>query len=182
MGRVQPGMVLPSGPRIAPGDSRGLHPVTKEKDTPMAATLQDLLLAPQTEPDVVADCLKLIQQEVAGKSGVSGTAVKLAYKTANAFASGYLQHTVESLLPEMVTELEPYWAEFSASGASGFGDYLVKRGDEVSEALLSVTDARAKLSDRPTIIKAYGAVRGSAAKHVTAALPAVGALVQKHAI
>jgi hypothetical protein len=51
----------------------------------------------------------------------------------------------------------------------------------VSESLLSVTAARAAASDRPTISKAYRSVRGNAAKHVTAALPAVGALVQKYA-
>jgi hypothetical protein len=156
--------------------------VTKEKDKPMAATLNEMLLAPDTQPAVVADCLKLIKQEVSGKSGISGTAVKLAYKTANAFASGYLQSTVESLLPDLVTQLEPYWEDFSASGASGFGDYLVKRGDEVSEALLSVSDTRAKMSNRPVIIKAYGTVRGGAAKHVAAALPNVGALVEKYAV
>jgi hypothetical protein len=147
----------------------------------MASTLHDILLAPDTQPAVVADCLKLIEQEVAGKSGVSGTAVKLAYKTAKSFASGYLQSTVESLLPDLVDQLEPFWAEYAASGASGFGDYLAKRGDEVSEALLSITDERAAGSGRAVIVKAYRAVRGSAAKHVTAALPAVGALVQKYA-
>ncbi len=147
----------------------------------MVATLGQILLAPDTQPHVVADCQRLIDQEVSGKSGVSGTAVRLAYKTAKSLAPGYLQATVESLLPDMVAELEPYWADFAASGASGFGDYLVKRGDGVSEALLSVTDARAKGSDRAAILKAYGAVRGSAAKHVTAALPNVGSLVQKYA-
>jgi len=147
----------------------------------MAATLQEILLTPDTKPQVTADCLTLIQQEVSAKSGVSGTAVKLAYKTVNAFASGYLQSMVETLLPEMIEKLEPYWADFNASGASDFGDYLVKRSDEVSEALLSVTDARAAASDRATIIKAYRSVRGSATKHIAAALPAVGALVQKYA-
>ena len=147
----------------------------------MAATLQEILLAPDTWPQVVADCQQLIAQEVSAKSGVSGTAVKLAYKTAKTFASGYFQATVESLLPDMVAELEPYWADFSASGASGFGDYLVKRGEEVSEVLLSVTDARAQTAQRPTILKAYRAVRGGAAKHVVAALPEVGSLVQKYA-
>ena len=58
---------------------------------------------------------------------------------------------------------------------------LLPPEDEVSESLLSVTDARAAASERPTIIKAYRSVRGNAAKHVTAALPAVGALVQKYA-
>jgi hypothetical protein len=147
----------------------------------MAATLGQILLAPDTQPHVVADCQLLIDQEVSGKSGISGTAVKLAYKTVKSFAPGYLQGMVESLLPDMTTQLEPYWDGYSASGASGFGDYLAKRGDEVSEALLSVTDARAKLSERPVILKAYGAVRGNAAKHVAAALPNVGSLVQKYA-
>ena len=103
----------------------------------MASTLHDILLAPDNQPAVVADCLKLIEQEVASKSGVSGTAVKLSYKTAKSLASGYLQSTVESLLPDLVAQLEPFWADYGASGASGFGDYLAKRGDEVSEALLS---------------------------------------------
>jgi Family of unknown function (DUF6918) len=147
----------------------------------MAATLQEILLTPDTQPQVTADCLTLIKQEVSAKSGVSGTAVKLAYKTVNAFAPGYLQSMVETLLPEMVAKLEPYWADFNASGAAEFGDYLAKRGDEVSEALLEVTDGLAAESSRPTILKAYRSVRGGAAKHVTAALPAVGALVQKYA-
>ena len=147
----------------------------------MAATLQESLLAPDNWPHVVADCQTLIEQEVSGKSGVSGTTVKLAYKTVKTFASGYIQTMVESLLPDMVTELQPYWADFTATGASGFGDYLVKRGDEVSQALLSVSDARARISQRPTILKAYGAVRGSAARHIMAALPNVGSLVQKYA-
>jgi hypothetical protein len=145
------------------------------------ATLQDILLTPENKPHVMDDCMTLIDQEVKSKSGISGTAVKLAYKTANAFASGYLRSMVELLAPDMIIKLEPYWADFSVSGAGDFGDYLVKHGEEVSEALLSVTDARAETSTRPTILKAYKTVRGGATKHVTAALPALGTLVQKYA-
>ena len=147
----------------------------------MAATLQQILLTPDTRPKVLADCYALIEQEVAEKSGVSGTAVKLAYKTVNTFLPGHVRHMVESLLPELVGQLEPYWADFNASGGSGFGDYLAKRGEEVAQALLSVTDARAAASGRPTIIKAYRAVRGNAVKHVVAALPQVGDMVLKYA-
>jgi len=147
----------------------------------MAATLQEILLAPDTRPQVIADCHRLLQQEVAGMSGISGTAVKLAYKTVITFAPGHVRFMVESLLPQMVDNLQPFWADFNTSGGSEFGDYLAKRGDEVSEALLSVTDARAAASDRPTIIKAYGSVRGSAFRHVEAALPQLGNLVLKYA-
>jgi hypothetical protein len=147
----------------------------------MAATLQEILLAPETQPQVLADCYTLIDQELSDKSGISGAAVKLAYKTVNAFMPGHVHHMVEVLLPDMLGQLEPFWVDFCASGSSGFGDYLVKRGDEVTEALLSVSDARAAGSGRPTVVKAYSSVRGSAVKHVTAALPRVGDLVLKYA-
>ena len=147
----------------------------------MAATLQEILLAPDTQPQVLADCYTLIDQELSDKSGMSGAAVKLAYKTVNAFMPGHVHHMVEVLLPDMLGQLEPFWVDFCASGSSGFGDYLVKRGDEVTEALLSVSDARAAGSGRPTVVKAYSSVRGSAVKHVTAALPRVGDLVLKYA-
>jgi hypothetical protein len=147
----------------------------------MAATLAQILLAPDTHPKVIADCYTLIDQELADKSGVSGTAVKLGYKTVTSFAPGYFRSTLEDMLPKIVDQLEPYWADFSVSGGSAFGDYLAKRGEEVSQALLSVTDAMAAVSKRPTIIKAYRAVRGGAARHVEAALPRLGDLVQKHA-
>ena len=147
----------------------------------MAITLQQILLAPDIRPQVVADCNKLVEQEVGEKTGVSGTAVKVAYKAVNAFMPGHVRHMVANLLPDMVDKLEPYWADFCTSGGAGFGDYLAKRGEEVSQAMLAVTDARAAASGRPTIIKAYGTVRGGAGKHVEAALPRVGDLVLKYA-
>jgi hypothetical protein len=85
------------------------------------------------------------------------------------------------MLPALVAKLEPFWADFAASGGSSFGDYLAKRGNEAAEALLSVTDERAAASDRKAVTKAYEAVRGGAVKHVEAALPNLGALVQKYA-
>jgi len=147
----------------------------------MAATLQEILLGPDTRPKVIADCYALIQQEISEMSGLSGTAVKLAYKTVNTFMPGHILSMVGKLLPDMVDQLEPFWADFSSSGGSGFGDYLAKRSGEVAQALLSVTDAKARSSGRPTIVKAYGSVRGGAAKHIEAALPRVGDLVMRYA-
>ena len=146
------------------------------------ATLQEILLTPDIRPAVLDDCQTLIDQEIGDKSGASGTAIKLAYKTAASFAPGYFRKTLEDMLPQMVDKLEPYWADFSTSGGSEFGDYLSKRGQEVSEDLLSLTDQIAAVSKRPTILKAYRAIRGSAGKHVQAALPRVGDLVMKYAV
>lgn len=147
----------------------------------MASMLQQILLAPDTQPKVIADCHALIEQEIKDKSGISGTAVKLAYKTITSFAPGYYNGMVEELVPQIVEKLEPYWADFTTSGSSEFGDYLVKRGGEVSEALLSVTDDYASKSDKPVILRAYKTVRGSAGKNIEAALPRVGEMVLKYA-
>ena len=147
----------------------------------MPATLQETLLAPENRPQVIDDSQALIEQQVSGMSGISGAAIKIAYKTVNTFMPGHIRHMVGKMLPEMVDQLEPFWADFTASGGSAFGDYLAKRGDEVAQALLSVTDARAAASGRPTIVKAYRSVRGSAIKHIEAALPRLGDLVMKYA-
>ena len=147
----------------------------------MAAPLQEILLAPDARPQVIADCMALIDAELAEKSGISGNAVKLAYKTVNGLAPGYLRDTVETLLPQIADKLQPYWADFGASGGSEFSDYLAKRGDEVADSLLSITDAMAETSQRAIVVKAYRTVRGGATKHIEAALPRVGNLVMKYA-
>ena len=147
----------------------------------MAATLHELLLAPDVRPQVVADCEALVNGEVSTMSGVSGTAVKLAYKAVRTYDAGHIHYMIQTLLPHMADALQPYWTDFSAAGGGGFGDYLAKREDEVCEALLAITDERGRNSGRPVIVKAYKTVRGSAAKHVKAALPEVGILVEKWA-
>lgn len=147
----------------------------------MAATLQEMLLSPAVHPQVVADCQALVEQELASKSGISATGIKVAYKAVTAFAPGYYQQTIVAMLPDMAHQLEPFWADFNASGSAEFGDYLSKRSEEVAEALLAVTDRMAGESQRATVVKAYKAVRGGAGKNIEAALPNLGAMVQKYA-
>jgi len=145
------------------------------------ATLQEMLLAPDVLPRVNSDVLALVDNELASKSGVSGTAVKVAFKAVTAFAPGYYQETVAYMVPQMVYQLAPFWADFQVSGSADFGDYLVKRSDEVSAALLEVTDEMAHSSGRATVVKAYKAVRNGAGRHIEAALPNLGVMVQKYA-
>jgi hypothetical protein len=144
------------------------------------ATLQEML-TPDVEPHFVTDCQALIDGEVNGKSGISGTAIKAAYKVAATFAPGYYTETIKSILPDMLDALEPFWADFLESGTAEFGDYLAKRGDEAAGALLAVTDRMADVSGRAAIVKAYKMVRGSAGRNIEAALPALGALLQAYA-
>jgi hypothetical protein len=148
------------------------------------ATLQEMLLAPDIQPRVVTDCETLITNQVAEMSGVTGTAVKLAYTTVRRFDSGHIHGMIVTILPNVADALQPYWAKFSAEPApSGgdFGGFLAANDEEVAEALLEITDRRRDNSNRPTIVKAYNAIRGRAIKQVKAALPALGLLIQKYA-
>ena len=144
------------------------------------ATLQELLLTPEKTPHLIADTQALVDSEISSK-GITAAPLKAAYKVVTAFAPGYYQDVISAMLPGMVIQLEPYWADFTTSGGADFGDYLAKRGGEVSESLLAVTDDMAANSGRAAIVKAYQMVRGSASKNIEAALPALGAMVQKYA-
>ena len=144
------------------------------------ATLHDLLISPEYPPTLIADTQALVDGEISSK-GITAAPLKAAYKVVTAFAPGYYQGAISAMLPGMVYQLEPYWADFCRSGGADFGDYLAKRGPEVSEALLTVTDDMAHQSGRAAIVKAYQMVRGSAGKNIESALPALGAMVQKYA-
>lgn len=144
-------------------------------------TLSDILLTPAKRPQVVADSQRLLDEEVSNKDGVSGLAVKGAYATVKKVQPGKIQSAVDSLIDGFVTRLNPFWSDFEASGGGTFGDYLVKRGDEVSDALLGVTDERAAASENGVVKKAYEKLRPNAKKNVTEALPRLGELIQRHA-
>lgn len=147
----------------------------------MHSSLPDILLEEGAQQRIAGDCQTLVGQELDSKSGVSASALKIAYKAVTAFAPGYYQQTVENMVPDLLTQLQPFWADFQEAGGGLFGDYLVKRGDEVSDAMLAITDRMTLDSPRPAVVKAYKAVRGGANAHIQAALPAVGALVEKYA-
>jgi hypothetical protein len=145
------------------------------------ATLSDAMLRPDVFPHVVADCQALVDNEVAAKGGLSGTALKVAYKAVKSFAPGYYETALKNMVPLFVDRLEPYWINFQASGGGHFGDYLASRGQQVAESLLSVTDQMASTSHRAMVVKAYNGVRGGAAKNIEVALPNLGAMIQKYA-
>jgi hypothetical protein len=142
--------------------------------------LQELLLTPEKMPHLVADTQALVDNELSNK-GITAAPLKAAYKAVTAFAPGYYQEAITAIIPGVVHQLNPFWADFLASGGADFGDYLAKRGPEASEALLAVTDDMASKSGRGAVVKAYQLVRGGAGKNIETALPALGALIQKYA-
>ena len=88
------------------------------------ATLQELLLTPENAPHLIADTQALVDDQISSK-GITAAPLKAAYKAVTAFAPGYYQEAVSAMLPGMVYQLEPYWADFKTSGGADFGGLQV---------------------------------------------------------
>jgi hypothetical protein len=145
-------------------------------------TLRTILLDGAKRPAVIADLNALVDAEVAAKGGVSGAVIKTGYATVKKVRPGFVAHAVGALLPGFLDALEPLWVEHRGAGAGGdFGTFLAARPDRSADALLGVTDARAKASDKESLKKMYEKLRPNAKKNVVEALPRLGRVIEKHA-
>lgn len=141
--------------------------------------LSETLLDASKKSQVVADCCKLVDEEVASKGGISGLAVKAGYAAVKGIKPGFISHVVERLLPEFASKLDPLWAEATKTGNPT--GHLSSNRSQVADALLSVTDGKAKSSSSSVIRGTYDKLRGSAKKNVEDAVPRLGKLIEKHA-
>jgi hypothetical protein len=144
-------------------------------------TLKDAILTDDKRPRLVDDTARLVDDEVRAKGGISGMAIKAGYKTINAIKPTLVRDAVDNLLDRFVEKLEPFYAKWNDDGRSGtFGNYLSGRSREVANALLAVTDDRAKNVDNRTIKKTYEKLRPQGEKNVEAAVPGLGRTLDRH--
>jgi hypothetical protein len=143
-------------------------------------TLTDILLVPGNRPKVIADCVQLINEEVDSKGGLSGLAVKGAFALVKAVKPGFVDKSVDDMLDDFVKRLEPFWVDAQAKNEP-VGPLMSARAPQVADALLAISDERAQRSKNPNLKKAYEKLRPTGKKHVEAAVPRVGRLIQKYA-
>ncbi len=142
--------------------------------------LKEILTAPDKRKEVVADCAKLVDEEVASKGGFSGLAVKAAYGMVKALKPGIIPHAIDDLLDDFAEKIQPFW-EKAKEAKQPTDAYIAGHADEVAESLLAITDGRAARTKHGTIKKAYEKLRPTGKKHTMEAMPRVGRLIQKHA-
>lgn len=146
-------------------------------------TLAGRLLAdPARRPALLTDCERLIEAEVDSKSGLSGLAIKAAYKVVCAVKPGIIRESMDGLLDDFVRRLEPFYAQHRGTGGEprAFGTALARRTGEAADALLGITDERARRARNATLKGAYERLRPSAKKHVEEAVPRVGRTLSAH--
>jgi hypothetical protein len=149
---------------------------------PSNATLTEQITAEGTRPSVVAECVTLIDGEVKSKGGLGGVALRGAYATIKAIKRGFVAGVVDALLDDWVAQLEKYYTGWRAGTGTSFTEYVTARSEDVAEDLLKVTDERAATTKHTTARKAYNKMRGSAKKHVTAAVPKLGGVMEQHLV
>ncbi|MBU0550055.1 hypothetical protein KKF91_05550 [Myxococcota bacterium] len=144
------------------------------------ATLAEILLNDAQRPKLIADCVVVIEEEVASKTGVTGFAVKAAFKAVKAFKKTIIPDAVEALVDAFVAQLEGYYAEIKVNPTVDIGAAVVRDADRVAEALLEITDQRAERNRHKALVSAYKKLRPQGKKHVCAAMPRVGAMLKRN--
>lgn len=132
---------------------------------------------PEKKPVIVREAAQVLDEEVASKSGLGGLAVKGAFAMVKALKPGIITEVIEGLMPDFAKALDPILAE---RGTRTVAEIFVARENDVVQALLGVTDQRAKKTTHLSLLKAYQKLRPSAEKQVAAGLPRLARLVAKH--
>ena len=129
---------------------------------------------------VITDACTVLDEEVADKGGLSGIAIKGAYKIVQGVKPGFVRHTVNNLLDDFLDAVDPIYQE-AAQKKTPAGAYLKQNTSRVAQALLAVTDARAAKADGAAVKKTYEKLRPMAQKQVEGAAPRLATLLEKHA-
>ncbi|HEY6464010.1 MAG TPA: hypothetical protein VIY73_27760 [Polyangiaceae bacterium] len=144
------------------------------------SNLMEALTGESKKGAVVEDCMSLIDAEVADKGGLTGLAIKAGYKTVQGFKPGFVRQVVTDLLPDFASALEPLYQEAREKG-HGVREHFTSQSSRVADALLTITDDKAKRSKSGMVKGTYEKLRSSAKKNVEAAVPRLAAMIEKHA-
>jgi hypothetical protein len=143
-------------------------------------SLTDTVRDPAKRSAVLDDCVILIDREVAEKRGLTGIAVKGAFKSVKSLSPGMVRQSMDALLDDFSAQVEPFWQDCQ-SGSEAPRAYFARRKNDVANALLSITDQRARSSKHRVLVRAYKTLRSKAIEHIGAAMPRFGELLAKHA-
>jgi hypothetical protein len=147
----------------------------------MADILKTLLIDDETnQKRLLSDCVRLIDEEVASKRGLSGLAIKGAFKIVRSVKPGFIEEVMEFLLPEFVAHLEPVYDQYQAQDDEKLEQFLVRRDQQVADQLLGITDRHANRTKNQGVKVAYGKLRPQAQKHVATAIPRVAKMLSTY--
>lgn len=134
----------------------------------------------ETRRKVIDDACKVLDDEVADKSGLTGIAVKTTYAIVKGLKPGFITQAVDHLLDEFLDVMNEFTVEAKNSNLKP-GAVILRDKARVANALLAVTDKRAEKAESGVVRKSYDKLRPAAQKHVEAAAPRIATLLDKYA-
>lgn len=135
------------------------------------STLAEILLAEPQREALVADCVQLIETQVASRGTVRRLTLKAAMSALNTIRPNAVQRGIEKLLPDFATALEPLYQRFRQTGGRDFSRFLHDHPEETVQALIEVTDRRGREHGNAGVRSTYERMRSTAESEMRAALP-----------
>jgi len=137
------------------------------------------LLADEKRRRALRDAaVALLESEVSAKTGVSGMAVRGVWGLVKATRPGLAADVLDGLLPRFAEALDPLLEQRPAGSSAGA--WLRRHEQQVAQALLAVTDERARLTPHTGLASAYGKLRPQAERQVAAAVPRLVPIIESH--
>ena len=128
--------------------------------------------------EIAADCSQLIDRQVSAKGGLSGLALKTAYKVVKGIGADYIPGAINRLLPETCAALDPIWAEGVQAGDPVL--YLSNHQDRTADIILGATDRRIANNGNAIIKSSYQKLRKSVKGDVATAVPELAQILNRH--
>jgi hypothetical protein len=145
-------------------------------------SLKEIIEDPNVSQSVLTDGLRVLDEEIAKRSGIGGMAIKGAYKVVKNVQGGRtLRRGVELLMPEFIDKLDPYYTRFQEEGkGKTWEEYLRPHYATLADELLGVTDRKIQGTDNRAVRGAYDKLRPKARKEVIASLPALARMMERY--
>lgn len=135
----------------------------------------------QYRSEFIQDCVELIDNEVKGKKGISGVAIKTSYALLKKIKPRIIRSTVKNLLYEFLEAIQPFYQKYQEDEKLGtFKEYLELKAEDVAKCLLGITDNRVEKSTNKTVFKVYNKLRPKAKSNVEQAVPGIGETLDKY--
>jgi hypothetical protein len=127
---------------------------------------------------IVADCVQLMDAQVAAKGGLGGMALKAAYGVVKGIDKGYVSGAIARLLPDTLSALEPLWVEGQQAGDPVA--HLTQNTSRTADLILSTTDERIQRTGNGVIRSTYNKLRNSIKGDVEEAVPGLAKILGSH--
>lgn len=141
-------------------------------------SLSEALQDPELHAAVAADAVAEAEAAVAARTGLRGVTAQLGLATINQLRPGFLERHVHAMLPDMAKAIEPYWRAGVSEGDPT--RHLEANANDVTAALLAVTDDYVEQASDAKAIGVYHQLRPRAPRRIAEQMPRIAGFVERH--